>query len=77
MESDFRCSAGHQTHWQDASKGGKSCKCPPARKTRSTEVMKMKGGEGKTTNKKRERPSENLNARCQDVEPKQYSSRTW
>ena len=38
---------------------------------------KMKGGEGRTTNKKRERPSENLNARCQDVEPKQYSSRTW
>ena len=38
--------------------------------------MKMKGGEGKT-NKKLERSSENVNARCQDVESKQYNSRTW
>ena len=47
-ESGFRCSAGHQTHWQDASKGGvqKTCVCRPARKTRGTEVMEMKGGEG-------------------------------
>ena len=36
-----------------------TCVCQPARKTRSTEVMKMKGGEGKPNNKKLERPSEN------------------
>ena len=34
--------------------------------------MKSKGEKGKTTNKKLERPSENLKARCQDVEPKLF-----
>ena len=42
MESEFRCSAEHQTHWQDASKrwSPTSCVCPPTRRTRSTEMMK-------------------------------------
>ena len=35
-----------------------TCVCRPARKTRSTEVMKMKGGEGEPNKKKHERPSE-------------------
>ena len=55
----------------------KTCLGRPARKTRRTEVMKMKGEGGGNTNKKRERPSEDKNARCQDVEPKQYKSGTW
>ena len=47
MESGFRCSAGHQTHWQDASKGGVQIRaCVDLRKTRCTGVMEMKGGEG-------------------------------
>ena len=45
MESDIGCSAEHQTHWQDASRWSpKSCICPPARRTRSTELMKSKRG---------------------------------
>ena len=38
----IRCSAGHQTHWQDESKGGVQIRA---------EVMKMKGGEGEPNNK--------------------------
>ena len=37
----------------------KTCLGRPARKTRRTEVMKMKGSEGENTNKKHGRPSEN------------------
>ena len=55
----------------------KTCLGRPARKTRRTEVMKMKGEGGGNTNKQLERPSEDKNARCQDVEPKQYKSGTW
>ena len=44
----------------------KTCLGRPARKTRRTEVMKMKGEGGETPTNKRERPSEDKNARCQE-----------